>query len=641
MRPIRCLAMSGLATLLMWFGLEAFFWFETARLKQAAASVQPQAAIGVASGPALISTYCKTCHTSGRSKVDFDEPFDAAALQRDRRVWTAALHLLRSREMPPEGVPTPTDENRERLIQWIEQVLGDEKLATADSNLNKARRLSRLEYRNTIRDLLGVAYQPGADFPADDADWSRHRESPALPPPLLAKYQTAAALILQDADDMNDLAPPESEDDEQDAGATAANETHSHADAGRVTSETKNAAARQVLEGFARRAFRRPATDLELAELIEVFERADRTGSSFDESLKLALQAVLASPQFLYRIEAPATSVDPAGAGGRRDFDLASRLSYWLWKSMPDDELFAQAEQGILRQNLVEQAQRLVTDSKASAFVRDFTNAWLGVGKLKDLPIGDTALRRDLRQEAERLLAYIVRENRSVLELLDCDYTFLNERLAQYYGIAGIEGKNWRRVQLAGTRRGGLVTQAGILTLTASLENTSPVQRGKWIMENLLGTPPPAPPSGLLEAFRESRVVVASGTMRQALEQHRANPSCAHCHVTMDALGMTLENFDARGLWRIEAGRHRIDATGDLANGETLQGPEQLKSYLLDRKDMFVRCLAGKLLSYALGRNLDERDQGDLDRIAHQVSQNGYRFSSVLAAVVSSDSFQQ
>jgi mono/diheme cytochrome c family protein len=636
MRPFRYLIVLGLATVLAGLGLLAFSWLESARLKRAATAVARQGPT-TASGPALLLTYCKSCHASGRSKVDFDEPFDVAALQRDRPVWTAALHLLRSREMPPAGVPQPSEANRERLIQWIEQGLGDESLASADPNLIKARRLSRLEYRNTIRDLLGVTYQPGADFPADDVNWSRHQETPVLPAPLLAKYQAAAALILQDADEANDLASPESGDDEPDAGATLASNSFSPMEAHCFGAESKAGAARQVLEGFGRRAFRRPATTKEMAEFVEVFDRADRAGANFDECLKSALQAMLASPHFLYRIEAPVESAD---VGERREYALASRLSYFLWKSMPDDELFAQAEQDLLRQNLVEQAQRFVTDSKASAFIRDFANAWLGVGKLKDMPIGDVALRRALRQETERLLAYIIQDDRSVLELLDCDYTFLNERLAQHYGVAGVEGKNWRRVQLAGTRRGGLVTQAGILTLTASLEHTSPVQRGKWIMENLLGTPPPAPPSGLLEAFRENRAALPSGTMRQALEQHRANSSCAHCHVTMDALGMALENFDARGLWRIEAGRHRIDATGDLANGETLEGPERLKAYLLERKDMFVRCLAGKLLSYALGRKLDEHDQIALDQSVHQVSQNGYRFSSVLAAVVSSESFQ-
>ena len=634
MRRYRYLIVFSLATVLAGLGLAAFSWFETARLERAATAVVRRQPVSVTSGPALVSTYCKSCHTSGRSKVDFNEPFDAAALQRDRPAWTAALHLLRSREMPPAGLPRPSDDDRARLIEWIEQCLGDEKLAAADPNFIKVRRLSRLEYRNTIRDLLGVAYQPGADFPADDFNWSRQQQVSALPTPLLAKYQAAAALILQDTDDMNDLAAPATEDDETDDVASAS-ENVPHFEARIPTPDKKAAAARQVLEGFARRAFRRPATNQELTELIEVFDRADRAGWSFDESLKAALQAVLASPQFVYRIDAAESDV-----AERREFALASRLSYFLWKSMPDDELFTQAEQGVLRQKLIAQSQRLVTDAKASAFVHDFANAWLGVDRLKDMPIGDAALRRALRQETERLLAYIIQEDRSVLELLDCDYTFLNERLAQHYGLAGVEGKNWRRVQLAGTRRGGLVTQAGILTLTASAEITSPVQRGKWIMENLLGTPPPAPPSGLLEAFRESRPALPSGTMRQALEQHRANASCAHCHVTMDALGMALENFDARGLWRIEAGRHRVDATGDLANGETLQGPEQLKAYLLERKDMFVRCLAGKLLSYALGRKLDERDQSGLDRIAQRVSRNGYRFSSILAEVVSSDSFQ-
>jgi mono/diheme cytochrome c family protein len=633
-----CVVLAGLAGL----GLLVFSWIESARLTSSlhAKTINESMA---ANGPGLLAVHCQGCHANGRSKVDFDGPFEPMAMRRDRPTWTKVLHQLRSQTMPPAGLLQLSAEDREFMIHWVEEALGKETLDLAQGEGVAVRRLSRTEYLNTIRDLFGVRFQPGADFPADDDFWDRCRDMPKLPADLMANYRSAASQILQSVAAQPSVAMPAAGNDEDDVDRQGATQEGADLRLEDQDSdpETRAAFARQMLAAIALRAYRRPPSVDEVDQLAAEFRAAASAGADFDGAIKAALQALLTSPQFLFHIETRAPEGDSADAALRRNFALASRLSYFLWKSMPDEELLAQAEQGVLATNLADQARRMLQDPRARAFARDFATAWLGLAKLTENPKVDAALLRSMRQETERFVAHVVREDRSVLEFLDADYTFLDERLARHYGIAGVSGPPWRKVVVAGTKRGGLTAQASILALTSPVGETSIVHRGKWILENLFGTPPPAPPTGLLEAFAESRSKFGPGSARQILEQHRANPSCAHCHAPIDALGATLENFDGAGAWRTRVGPFPVEPIGVMPTGETIDGPNQLKSYLLGKKDTFIRCLAGKLLSYALSRKLEDRDAATLDRVAERAALQQYRFSSVLTEVVQSSAFQR
>jgi Protein of unknown function (DUF1592)/Protein of unknown function (DUF1588)/Protein of unknown function (DUF1585)/Protein of unknown function (DUF1595)/Protein of unknown function (DUF1587)/Cytochrome C oxidase, cbb3-type, subunit III len=640
MRQWACLALGVLLASLAGLGLVVFSWIENARLSPILDSANQLETV-TADGPALMSLYCNGCHANGRAKVDFGNSIDPAAMRRDRRTWTKVLHHLRSREMPPEGRPQPSAEGRELIIRWIEEGLGTDSVAEAEGVA--VRRLSRTEYLNTIRDLLGVRFEPSADFPADEDFWDRSHDVPPLPDALLAKYQSAATQILQNVSAMPPVAmsAAENDDDELERQGRPQDGSDRHLDDHDADPVMQAAYARQMLAVFALRAYRRPPSSNELDQLVAEFQRAAGAGPGFEDGIKAALQSLLTSPQFLFHIEVRAPAGDSAEAAQRRNFALAARLSYFLWKSMPDEELLAQAEQGVLATHLADQARRMLQDSRARSFMKDFASAWLGLDKLTLNPKVDATLLRAMRQETERFVAHIFREDRSVLEFLDADYTFLNEGLARHYGIAGVVGQQWRKVSVAGTQRGGLTTQASMLALTAPVGESSIVQRGKWILENVFGTPPPAPPTGLLEAFAESRRKFGPGSARQILEQHRAHASCAYCHAPIDALGAALENFDGAGAWRTQVGPFPVDPIGVMPTGETIDGPDQLKAYLLRKKDTFVRCLAGKLLSYALSRKLEDRDAATLDRVAGRAALQQYRFSSVVMDVVQSSAFQR
>ena len=343
---------------------------------------------------------------------------------------------------------------------------------------------------------------------------------------------------------------------------------------------------------------------------------------------------MLTSPHFLYRVE---TRPDPDD-GTSTELELASRLSFFLWSSAPDDELLTLAEQGLLRQNLAAQARRMLRDPRTHTLAASFADAWLGLARLDAMKQIEAPLRQAMRQETEQFVAGIIQEDRSVLEFLDADYTFLNERLAAHYGIPGIEGDHWRRVAVAGTPRGGLLTQASLLALSAPDGEAGAVQRGKWVLGTLLGTPPPAPPSGLLEAFGKVPRNFGAGSARQLLARHRAQPSCAHCHAKIDGLGAALEDFDAAGAWRPQPRRLPGEEVV-LPTGEPMNGPADLKRYLLKHRLLFVRALGGKLLSYALGHPLQKRDGPILDDLAARVVDDP-RFSCVVLEVIGSDSFQ-
>ncbi len=408
--------------------------------------------------------------------------------------------------------------------------------------------------------------------------------------------------------------------------------------------------ARVIITDFTRRAWRRPVEPAEVDSLMKLYTAAAAQGGSLEANVKFALQAVLVSPYFLFRGEAPATvqlASAPVLARPVGEVALASRLSYFLWSSMPDDELLDLAERGALRKNLDAQVRRMLASPKANALVVNFAGQWLEIRNLKFVapdkklfPGFDDELRDAMQTETEKFFESIVRENRSVMDFVNADYTFVNERLAKYYGLPGVTGDEFRRVSLKDTPRRGVLTQASVLTITSAPTRTSPVKRGKWVLENLLGTPPPPPPPDVPPLAGDSKQV--TGTLRHQMEEHRANPVCASCHARMDPIGFGLENFDAIGAWRAKDGEDVVDASGKLTSGESFNGTTELIGILADKKrDSFVRNLADKMLIYSLGRGTDRSDRPAVDRIVKDVATGGYHFSDVVLAVVKSVPFDK
>ncbi len=405
--------------------------------------------------------------------------------------------------------------------------------------------------------------------------------------------------------------------------------------------------ARAILERFTERAYRRPVDAEEVDRLAAFVDLAVENGDTFELGIQLAVQAVLVSPQFLFRVELDRG----AGAEGEvhpiGDFELATRLSYFLWSSMPDQVLFELARRGTLHlpEVLEAQVRRMLADPKAGALVENFAGQWLQTRNLKTFspdrkrfPQFDEALRAAMLAESELFFRAILEEDRSILDFLDADFTFLNERLARHYEIAGVEGDEFRRVALSGDRRGGLLTQAAILTITSNPTRTSPVKRGKWILEQILGTPPPPPPPDVPE-LGERRRDALTGTLRQRMEQHRSDPNCTSCHSRMDPLGFGFENYDAIGAWRDFDGKFPVDPSGKLPAGAAFQGPKELKAILKAKEKDFARCLAEKMLTYALGRGLERPDRCVVDQIVDAMGRDGYRSTSLVLGIVKSDPF--
>ena len=410
--------------------------------------------------------------------------------------------------------------------------------------------------------------------------------------------------------------------------------------------KTPRQAAAEVLRPILYRAFRRPVTDGEVDRFAGLVENTMAEQSeTYDYGLFVALQAALVSPDFLFRMEAD----PPEGQNDRElnDYEIASRLSYFLWSSMPDEELLQVAENGRLRdrQILRSQIERMLKDPKSGALSQNFAAQWLNLRNLADVrpnpevfPEFDEPLRASMGRETELLFQTIVNENRSIEEFLSADYTFLNERLAKHYGINGVQGEEFVRVSLAGTQRAGVLTHASVLTLTSNPGRTSPVKRGKWILENILGQVPPPPPPGV-PPLEEAGADVSHLSLRERLELHRKDPGCASCHKTLDPLGMGFENFDAVGRWRDQEAGKPVDASGDLPDGAKFSGPTELNSILLKQKDEFYRSFAEKLMTYGLGRGLEYYDKCAVDGAVQFMKQHGNRFSALVEGIVTSDPF--
>ncbi len=407
--------------------------------------------------------------------------------------------------------------------------------------------------------------------------------------------------------------------------------------------------ARTIVANLARRAFRRPVTDADINPLMAFYNKRRRADGDFDQGIQAALEAVLVSPDFLFRFEPDPPGAAPGSVYRTGDLELASRLSFFLWSSVPDDELLKLAEAGQLRDPAVRKAQvrRMMLDPKSDALIRNFGGQWLFLrtldGAKPDADIFsnfDEPLRGAFRTETELFLASIFRENHSVLALLDADYTFVNQRLARFYGMPGIYGAHFRKARVTDANRRGLLGQGSVLTVTSYPNRTSVVQRGKWILENLLGTPPPPPPADVPEVKTKSHDGKPV-SLRAAMEEHRKNPVCASCHGRMDPIGFALENFNAVGEWRSEDAGVPIDNKGTLPDGTEFQGPAGLRKLLLEKhRDEFVLTVTEKLLTYALGRGVELYDKPTVRAIARQAARDDYRMSALVEAIVESAPFQ-
>ena len=409
--------------------------------------------------------------------------------------------------------------------------------------------------------------------------------------------------------------------------------------------------ARQILSTVGRRAYRSDVSERDLATLMDFFRQGRKDGGSFDSGIDLALRRVLASPKFIFRTERDPAGLAPGAAYRVSDVDLASRLSFFIWSSIPDDELLDLAARGALsRQATFErQVRRMLADPKAQALVDNFLGQWLQLRNLKskqpnshEFPDFDDNLRQALHAEAELFFGSIIREDRSVLDLMNADYTFVNERLARHYGIPNVYGSHFRRVLLTDETRKGLLGKGAVLMVTSHPHRTSPVIRGKWVLENILGAPPPPPPD-VVPPFEEETAAAKPKSVRERLEAHRRNPACAGCHRMIDPAGLALENFDAVGAWRTRDGGTRgtpVDASGQLVDGTKVDGVVALRQALMREPEIFVGTVTEKLLTYALGRGLGASDMPAVRAIVRDAGRDDYRFSSIVLGIVRSAPFQ-
>ncbi|MEO2047390.1 MAG: DUF1592 domain-containing protein [Pirellulales bacterium] len=586
----------------------------------------------------FLRKHCTDCHGGDEPEAELDlavfgkqNPIPAS-----RETWVNVLEMLQGGHMPPEEASQPSVDERQTVTEMLsDALLSLDGIRDQDPGHVTLRRLNRTEYHNVIVDLFGFDINPTQDFPADDTGYGFDNigDVLSLSPVLFEKYLAAAEKI---TDRVIDGAENDAE--------RARNLFVCIPGAG----DDWKACARRILEPVARRAFRRPVLDDELNRLLEFVVLAQSEGESFEQGIQIALQAILVSPNFLFHVVQDPPTKNADAIVPLSNFELASRLSFFLWSRGPDDELFEMAEQGKLHDEnvLAEQVRRMLAHDHASSLAKNFASQWLQLARLDTIapdpdlyPDFDEELRRASREESEQFFTSVLREDRSLLTLLDADFSFLNERLARHYGIAGVSGPEFRRVRFENGRRGGLVGQASILTITSNPTRTSPVKRGKWILEEILGTPPLPPPPDV-EDLSENAEEVASASLRVRLEKHRSQEICASCHRNMDPLGFALENYNAIGAWREQDGKFPINAAGTLPDGTFFDGPIGLKTALLERKRDFVQCLAEKMLTYALGRGVEYYDRSAMEGIVAAVEKNDYRMSRLVLEIIRSVPFQ-
>jgi hypothetical protein len=719
----------------------------------------------------VITKTCSPCHNDAVSSGGVNlEPFTSSSTVTTQRAgWEKIVQKIQSGEMPPKGMPRPTQAKIDTFIQYFhDEFQKADRNTRPDPGRVTARRLNRTEYSNTIRDLLGVDFRANQDFPTDDSGegFDNIADVLSISPLLMEKYVNAAERIAAravgteplpkplklvyeassrnirridvhavEADSLVDfdgdydiivglpgersatakpvklgfwmdgkliheqmaetkpsklvyfspfsdaqmrLFLPQGDhvfragfidDDfpnslsEKDYYSAKKNKypasiTFMGPFPSKVESESRKkilvcdpktgqACIQKIVATLAHRAWRRPVTAAEVASLMKFVAMAKQNGEDLDHGIQLALEAMLVSPHFLFRIEHDPNPTDAANVHRVSDVELASRLSYFLWSSMPDGPLLALAETGKLHEAgaLDAQVKRMLADSRSGALAENFAGQWLEIRNLDSVKpdpdrymIWGPELRNAMKTETRMFFEYILRENRPLSEFIDAKYTFLNERLAKFYGIGGVTGPDFRKVELTTDQRGGILTQASVLTVSSYPTRTSPTIRGKYILNNILGTPPPPPPADVpaLDASKVGSEV----SLRKQLEEHRSNAVCASCHTKMDVLGFGLDNYNAIGKWRTMDGKFPIDAGGTLPGGKSFTTPTEMRAILLSEMPLFSHCVIEKMLTYALGRGLQPYDSRTVNEIANRLAESNYPFQSIIYETVHSLPFQ-
>lgn len=585
----------------------------------------------------LMEKHCYSCHGAEKQKggIEVHQLTSTDAALRHHRFLENIAHQIETGDMPPDDEvdELPTPEERATLVREIKAVLAKLESGSFPPNPGRVtiRRLNRNEYNYTVRDLFGVNFAPGRDFPADGAGgegFDNVGDSLFIPPILMEKYLGASRAIIEslysDPARLNRvlIARPTEKISPEDA-------------------------ARATLTYHATLAFRRRIAPEDLEAMLALFTKNLAAGLDFEQALRAPLQSLLVHPAFLFRIEEdqPGKPDWPLSS-----FELATRLSYFLWSSMPDRRLFKLADEGKLSDPAILRAEidRLLDDRRSEAIARHFAGQWLGFDDLREVaepdvnrfPTFTPTLRDAMLRESVLFFNHLIRENRPVSDLIHADYTFLNSELARHYGIPGVAGNQFQRVALTDPNRGGVIGQASILTVTSVPLRTSPVKRGKWILDNLLGTPPPPPPPDAGELPADDRSSEGL-SFRQQLELHRQRPSCAGCHERIDPLGFGLENFDAIGRWRDkDANGKPVDSLATLPGDISFSTPAELKQLLAQSDDLFLRNLCRKMLGYALGRPLEYYDEPVITDLVKTLRANDLRIRPLIHAIVASKPFQ-
>lgn len=717
----------------------------------------------------IIENHCGDCHWGDDADADFNlEPFktlDQLLAGRDK--WKKVLLRVAAKEMPPPEVDPMPDGEHQQVMQWLDHLMNSVDCTDINPGRVTIRRLNRVEYRNTVKDLVGVDYKMAQSFPGDDVGYGFDNIADvlSLPPILMEKYLQAAedisfeaindlnasptlALIgadklvangkplptrnasvalvsrstvsaavnfeesgnyqcfieacgdqagsepckmsvsLDGAQSKTFLVPTKAGDFKEYKFSFSVNRPgktrfkisflNDFYDDSTAVLRDRNlilgglrvvgpigkkspsyrqiinvptpqndaqayAAATRIINRLGSKAYRRRITSEERDRLLELFKTSRQAGDGFDASIRFTLQAILVSPHFLYKVEGP---VEKGQTRTLNDFELATNLSYFLWSTMPDDELFRAAAAGELSDpaNYQNQVKRMLADRRSLALVQNFVSQWLHLRSLARMqpdpelfPGVDRSLRSHMMTETKLVVADLIAKDGKITDLLSVPYTFLNGPLADHYGIKGVQGPRFRKVSTAGTGRNGLLTHASILTLTSNPNRTSPVKRGKWIMENLLGEEPPPPDPDAMQLEDQAEL---TGTLRQRMEQHRSDPNCAVCHRVMDELGFALEHYDPVGRYRQREDGNEIDPRGELPDGTKFIGPDELqKTIRTQMRDKFIRCVTEKMLIYSLGRGLEYYDDCTVDEIIAKVQQDEFRFSSLIIGITQSQPF--
>ncbi len=586
----------------------------------------------------LFRKYCHRCHREDElsGNVDLARDVDLRMVLDHRENWEKARVAIAASEMPPSDERQPSEEERSLLLKFLAKTLDDlDCTAAQDPGRPILRRLNRTEYDNCVEDLIGLQLNLAEGFVPDGTGYGFDNiaESLSFSPVQIEQFHEAAKEIV---DAVRACKENEPRVYERVFGEQLLDEVNDGVAADRT---------RKAISSFASRAFRRPVEPKFVDKLMDIYGKARSKGEDHVSSYEYMMRVVLMSPQFLTRVEKSRPGkTDPYQID---DYELATRLSFFLWSRSPDDALLRLAASGTLSQPAVlgEQTARMLADPRSVALVDNFFGQWLS---LKDIdghhpdavafPEFDEKLRSSMKQEVRRFLLEIVQQNRPIAMLIDADYTYLDERLAIHYGVDGVMGNEFRRVNLTDRRRGGILTSAAVLMSQADPARTNIPRRGNFIAGRILGAPPPPPPPNIqpLDSVAKEG---EKKSLRQILELHRSQPACANCHAKMDPLGFGLENYDAIGRWRNEDGDFPIDASGQLISGRSFSGPVELKEVLLEQKDAFAKTLARNLLIYAYGRGLHGRDECVVRDVLESSKQDGYRFGEVVAGIIRSYPF--